>query len=74
MASFNYTTVEGNRIDTLAAKFYGGNAGIAILADANPSVPLDAVFPLGTVLVVPIVENFEMVTNDDLPPWKQSVK
>ena len=23
MASFNYTTVEGDRIDLLAAKFYG---------------------------------------------------
>ncbi|MCH5305186.1 MAG: tail protein X [Rikenella sp.] len=74
MASFNYTTVEGDRIDTLAAKFYGGTTGIAILADANPAVPLDAVFPMGTVLVVPIVENMEIETNDNLPPWKQSVK
>ncbi len=74
MASFNYTTVEGDRIDTLAAKFYGSMAGIAVLADANPAVPLDAVFPMGTVLVVPIVENMEIETNDNLPPWKQSVK
>lgn len=74
MASFNYTTVEGDRIDTLATKFYGSTTGIAILADANPAVPLDAVFPMGTVLVVPIVENMEIETNDNLPPWKQSVK
>ncbi|WP_294591759.1 tail protein X [uncultured Rikenella sp.] len=74
MESFNYTTVEGDRIDRLAVKFYGTNAGIAILADANPAVPLDAVFPMGTVLVVPIVENMDIETNDNLPPWKQSVK
>lgn len=71
MASFNYTTVEGDRIDILAAKFYGSNAGIAILADANPQVPLDAVFPLGTLLVIPIVESTEVQTTNDLPPWKQ---
>lgn len=71
MASFNYTTVEGDRIDTLAAKFYGGNRGNAIIADANPSVPLSAVFPLGTVLVIPVVEDNELTTNTDLPPWKR---
>lgn len=71
MASFNYTTQEGDRIDTLAAKFYGGMRGIAIIADANPAVPLSATFPLGTVLVIPVVEDAELTTNEDLPPWKR---
>ena len=35
MSSFNYTTVEGDRIDLLAAKFYGSMDGIAIISDAN---------------------------------------
>ena len=43
MASFNYTTVEGDRIDLLAAKFYGSMDGIAIISDANPLVPLTAI-------------------------------
>ena len=30
MASFNYTTVDGDRIDLLAAKFYGSMDGIAM--------------------------------------------
>ena len=47
MASFNYTTVEGDRIDLLAAKFYGSMDGIAIISDANPLVPLTAGFFLG---------------------------
>lgn len=71
MASFNYTTVEGDRIDTLASKFYGGNQGIAIIADANPAVPLTATFPLGTVLVIPIIADGEITKNTDLPPWKR---
>ncbi len=70
MESFNYITKEGDRIDTLAVKFYGGLYGIAILSDANPSIPLDAVFPLGTVLIVPIIEVPENPSNN-LPPWKK---
>lgn len=71
MASFNYTAVEGDRIDTLAAKFYGGNQGIAIIADANPAVPLTATFPMGTVLVIPVIDDSDIYTNSDLPPWKR---
>jgi len=71
MESFNYTTVEGDRLDTLAARFYGGSYGISILTDANPDVPITAVYPLGTVLIVPIVDEIEVVASTDLPPWKQ---
>ena len=71
MASFNYTTVEGDRIDVLAAKFYGSMDGIAIISDANPLVPLTAVFSPGTVLVVPIVGDSAMNVNNDLPPWER---
>ena len=39
--------------------------------DANPLIPLTAVFPLGTVLVIPIVEDSDMHVNTDLPPWKR---
>ena len=71
MSSFNYTTVEGDRIDLLAAKYYGSMDGIAIISDANPLIPLTAVFPLGTVLVIPIVEDSDVHVNTDLPPWKR---
>lgn len=71
MESFNYTTVEGDRIDTLAHRFYGNNTGIAIIADANPAVPLDAVYPLGTVLIIPIIEQAQVTDKNDLPPWKR---
>lgn len=71
MDSFNYTTVQGDRIDTLAAKFYGDNTGISVISDANPDVPLDAVYPLGTVLVIPIIDDMEIVNTNELPPWKR---
>ncbi|MDR3133023.1 MAG: tail protein X [Prevotellaceae bacterium] len=71
MESFNYTTTEGDRIDTLAEKFYGGNEGISIIADANPDVPITAVYPVGTALIIPIVEDEAMNDISDLPPWKQ---
>ena len=74
MESFNYTTQEGDRIDTLAHRFYGGLYGISILSEANPSVPLDAIFPLGTQLIIPIIEDNQIVENQNLPPWKRDMQ
>jgi len=71
MDSFNYITKAGERIDNLAHRFYGGMYGISILSDANPFVALDAVYPVGTVLIVPFIDNTETV-NNNLPPWKRN--
>lgn len=71
MASINYTTVEGDRLDLLAAKYYGGNRGIQIIIDANPTVQITTVFPMGTVLILPIVEDSTLTENTELPPWKR---
>lgn len=71
MNSFNYTTVAGDRIDLLAQRFYGGMSGISILTDANPFVPIDAIFPVGTVLIVPIIQPSQVIHNENLPPWKR---
>ena len=71
MDSFNYITTEGDRWDTLAAHFYGGNQGISILVDANPAVSITAVFQIGTVLSIPIVDDAQFETPKNLPPWKQ---
>lgn len=70
MDSFNYTTVENDRIDILAQRFYGGMHGISILSEANPFVPLESVFEIGTVILVPIIEGEQIVTNNNLPPWR----
>ncbi len=71
MASMNHTTREGDRWDTLAYRYYGGNHGIKILTDANPNVPITAVLSMGLSLVVPIVDDSEFESTNNLPPWKQ---
>ncbi|MCD8173807.1 MAG: tail protein X [Alistipes sp.] len=72
MESFNYTTREGDRVDQLAHRFYGSAAGIRIIIDANPQVPVEAVYPLGTRLIIPIIEEAEAPQKQkNLPPWKQ---
>jgi phage tail protein X len=71
MASIYYTTKSGDRIDTLAHRFYGSNQGISVISDANPDVPLTAVYPLGTVLIIPILDDAQFTNQDDLPPWKR---
>jgi len=71
MTSFNYTTADGDRFDLLAQRFYGGMHGISILADANQAVQMEAVFPTGTVLIVPIIDSTHVIDNKNLPPWKQ---
>lgn len=71
MESFNYTTVDGDRWDTLAARFYGSNTGIALLTDANPGVPITAIIPMGTPLVIPVIDDPQITDKTDLPPWKQ---
>jgi phage tail protein X len=71
MDSFNYTTKDGDRIDALAARFYGNNRGIEIIADANPDVPLTAVYPLGTILIIPIQDDTVFNQTNNLPPWKK---
>ena len=74
MDSFNYTTIEGDRIDNLAHRFYGGMHGIAILSEANPFVQLEAIFPTGTILIIPIIETTPIIENQNLPPWKKSMQ
>jgi phage tail protein X len=71
MKSFNYITKEGDRIDALASQFYGNNQGIRIIIDANPDVPVTAIYPLGTVLIIPILDDEQFTNNNDLPPWKR---
>ncbi len=71
MNSFNYTTTDSDRIDILANRFYGSNQGIQIIADANPDVPITAIYPLGTVLIIPIIDNSQLTNKNDLPPWKR---
>jgi nucleoid-associated protein YgaU len=71
MATYTtYTTIEGDRWDTVAWKAYGDATRYPEIAAANRTIPLDDVLPAGTILQIPIAD---VVTLDVslLPPWKR---
>jgi phage tail protein X len=65
-----YTTVEGDRWDTVAFKAYGDPMKISPIIQANPQAPKSAVIPAGINLYVPI-EELPTVNTSILPPWKR---
>lgn len=72
MPNIEYTTVAGDRWDTIARKSYGDPMDIKDIADANPNIPRTLVFKGGVKLIIPIKEEAEVNTNVDLlPPWKK---
>lgn len=72
MESRNYTTISGDRWDSLAVRFYGNLKSISILTDANMNVPLSPVLDAGTRLIIPIIDDSnENVITENLPPWKR---
>lgn len=70
MTYTKYTTVQGDRWDTVAHKAYGDPMKISPIIEANPNVPKSPVILAGTVLYIPIQDR-ETITPSILPPWKQ---
>jgi phage tail protein X len=73
MASFvEYITKEGERWDTVAFKAYGDAANVNGIIEANPSVSILPILPIGTRLKIPVIEQGEAQLDSDLlPPWKR---
>jgi nucleoid-associated protein YgaU len=71
MADFTtYTTIEGDRWDTVAHKAYGDVNRYLEIAEANRDVSLTDVLPAGLTLRIPVIAEAELDTNL-LPPWKR---
>lgn len=66
----SYTTVGGERWDTVAFKAYGDALLFPTIAAANPDVPLYDVLPQGVRLLIPVLNQAESDVNN-LPPWKR---
>jgi hypothetical protein len=67
-----YTTTGDTRWDTIAQKAYGKASAFQPIISANPNVPITALVPGGTVLLIPILENNSILTDaESLPPWKR---
>lgn len=67
MDSYNYTTKEGETWASIAWSQYKSMAYIQTLIEANPQVPIDLILPVGTKLVIPIIE---VSTTIESPAWK----
>ena len=56
-------------MDNLSWIYYGDLSGITRIIEANPAVPVYPIYPVGTRLVIPIIDDMPMETNPLLPPW-----
>lgn len=70
MTFTTYTTIEGDRWDTIAFKAYGDATKYSAIVQANPFVPKGVVLPSGITLYIP-VEDRPSVNKSLLPPWKR---
>jgi phage tail protein X len=67
-----HITRAGDRWDLLAWRYYGDATLYAPIIQANPMVPIEAVFEAGLSIGVPLLVVKETVPETaDLPPWKR---
>lgn len=64
-----YTTIQGDKWDSIAYKLYGDTKFTDVLISANFQYRMIYIFSAGIVLNIPEVE--ERVSVEDLPPWKR---
>lgn len=72
--AIRHVTIDGERWDTIAWKYYGDPFGYGPIIEANPAANISSTLPAGTVLLIPILsldEQSAQQAASDLPPWKQ---
>lgn len=76
MAAFTeYVTNEGDRLDTISYKAYGDVYAWGDILRANPSLPIQSLYPAGIRLMIPIkdqqTDTASQLNTSLLPPWKR---
>lgn len=68
-----YLTKDGDRMDNISFQAYGNPYRVGEIFGANPTVPIQDVYPSGIRLLIPIQKEAETtnVPNEFLPPWKK---
>lgn len=66
-----YTTIEGDRWDSIAQKAYGNSFNVGKIIVANPKVAIVAVLTGDIDLLIPIIVNQQTLDTALLPPWKR---
>lgn len=66
-----YKTIDDERWDQIAYKFYGIPTLYEPIIRANPYIPITSILPAGTIIQIPILQEDELDAQDkgDLPPW-----
>ncbi len=65
-----YTTVQGDKWDSISHKMYGDTRFTDVLIAANPQYRKIYIFSAGVTLDIPEVET--KISADNLPPWKKA--
>lgn len=65
-----HITSEGDRWDLLAWQYYGDSTLYEPIVAANPEVPITPILPSGIRLLIPIIDDSEMIGPEGWPPWK----
>ena len=69
-----HVTVEGERWDTLAWRYYGDPLAYGRIIEANPALDISSTLPSGQVVLVPVLpvaEASQALQDEELPPWKR---
>lgn len=73
MEYVEHLTIENDRWDLLAWKYYGDPYLYEPIIVANPTVPIRPFLDPGIRLRVPVIAD-EVVLDRDLPPWKRRAR
>ncbi len=65
-----HITIENQRWDTIAWKYYRDVSKMSLLIESNPHAPITPNLPAGLKLRIPMIEQPQQSTYG-LPPWKQ---
>lgn len=72
MAFVEYVSKQGDRWDIIANKAYGDPTLINGIIEANTSLSITPIIPVGSRIIVPILEVGEIqIDSELLPPWKR---
>lgn len=72
MGSIEYLVKDGDRWDSVAFKAYGDATRVAEIIEANKATIISAVLVAGTKIIVPILEDGDIIIDSELlPPWKR---
>lgn len=69
-----YTTKDGDRIDTIALNAYGNShQNWKVIFDANPQLPILDEYEGGIKINIPVLSSAttNLLNSQSLPPWKR---